>query len=125
MEKQKTLVQDIAATLQAKANCEASGNAEWHRRWSDRLARLERELPHGAGFDRGCAIVGFFCGDDRTIHIVAPFHRMNDDGYYDGWVSFDIYVRAAFDGIDVTLHLNGFGDDDSGLSDYVAETIRR
>lgn len=66
------------------------------------IAKLEREyLPHGSGYDRGCTV----SGDGRTIVVSAPFHHMDDNGYYDGWGVYVVTVRPSFfsDGLETTV----------------------
>lgn len=117
---QKTLAADLASLVAARANCERSGNHEWHAKHSERIMRLALEhLPSGSGIDSGCVVMSDESSPDRLV-IHVPFHCMDENGSYDGWRDYRVVVRPAFDGISV----NVTGRDYNGLKDYLAELFQ-
>ena len=112
----RTILRAFAESLQAMRNCEKSGNAEWHGRWSSYIAKLQAELPHGSGLDGKVEFIIDKCNATRVV-IFAEFHHMDSNGYYDGWTDHEIIVTATHCGlcIDVT------GRDRNGIKDYLAE----
>ena len=112
----RTILRAFSESLQAMRNCEKSGNAEWHGRWLDYIAKLQSELPHGGGLDGKVEFVREKCNATRVV-IFAEFHHMDSNGYYDGWTDHEIIVTATHCGlcIDVT------GRDRNGIKDYLAE----
>lgn len=112
----KTVVARLASLLEARANCEKSGNGEWFGRHTEAIVALAREhLPSGSGIDSGCTVVLSTPADRVCINV--PFHCMNPDGYYDGWRDYMVTARPAFDGITVTVT----GRDYNGTKDYLGE----
>ena len=112
----RTILRAFSEALQAMRNCEKSGNAEWHGRWSSYIAKLQAELPHGSGLDGKVEFIIDKCNATRVV-IFAEFHHMDSNGYYDGWTDHEIIVTATHCGlcIDVT------GRDRNGIKDYLAE----
>lgn len=115
-----TVAEALASKVCAIRNCERSGNTEWRERHAEALRRLIREfLPHGSGFDGSIT-----CETDRsnedTLRFFAPFHRMDSNGYYCGWVDFTVRARASFIG---GLSVKVTGGRDPQLREYVAETF--
>lgn len=127
----KTVIQEIAARIVAIRNCASSGNVEWERKHGDVIKHIEREhLPSGSGFDSGCTVDvdrSFPAGKVMPfIEIDAPYHAMNEHGYYIGWVDLRIRVRPVFDGIDLRITAqHDFPPEDEydteGLVEYAEE----
>jgi len=46
---------------------------------------IENHFPSGSGFDAGCTI-NLDNPKSTKLIIDIPFHCMNEDGYYDGWL---------------------------------------
>lgn len=121
----QTVAAKIASLITAIRNCERSGNLEWLRRHADTLEQIRKEyLPSGAGFDCGTLIDVEYSTGSKLIMSVG-YHYMNPEGYYDGWVTFQLIVRPTFDGIEVTPKYAhpGNNDDSRGLLDYMADTF--
>lgn len=117
--KPRTLAHHIASTIQARKNCQASGNAEWLDKHDDMLRWIEKNLlPSGSGIDRGTKI-----DDDasRFDHVVLTFsfHHMDENGYYCGWSDYKCVITPAFDGIDCRI----VGRDRNMIKDYLGETF--
>ena len=112
----KTVAESIATAIQARDNCEASGNTEWYDRWDDLLEKHEAELPSGAGWDCGTKI-DFDKTTDTRLVLHGSYHHMNDGGMYDGWTDHSIIVTPTFSGIDVRIT----GRDRNAIKDYLAD----
>ena len=101
--RQQTVIQAIASAVQARKNCEISGNGEWFTRWTEELRHLEREyLPSGSGIDSGTTI-DLDRSSGSVVYLNTSFHHMHESGMYDGWTEHTITVRPAFDGIEITV----------------------
>lgn len=116
----RTIAGHLASLIQARRNCIQSGNAEWLKRHTDSIRKIEREwLPSGSGIDSGTTV-----DLDRStpIHLVllAPYHHLNDQGCYDGWTKYQINVRPTFNGICVSIS----GRDRHQVKDYLADVFQ-
>lgn len=123
------LIREIAAVTVALSNCVRTDNWEWHAKHMDVLRNLEGLLPSGSGFDSGCK-VDHDASEENTIVINAPYHHMDADGYYCGWVDWAVIVRPCFIGgfsIEVAAVNGELPDDEDfdaeGFCDYVADTF--
>jgi hypothetical protein len=91
-------------------------------RAADVVKTLVDRLPHGSGFDAPPTVEirpARRKGAPPELRIAVPFHRMNDAGFYVGWVEYRIAVYPAWDGgIDLTIR----GPDADGLREYVETT---
>lgn len=86
---------------------------------------LSNHMPHGSGFDSGVKLVSL---SPAKVVFEAPFHHMNYDGYYDGWVTYIVTVRSTFNGPDVTVSVKGYDNTARKYADdmmrmYIAETF--
>ncbi len=122
MDRKITIQELIATAVVALRNCEASDRnmADAADSWSDLLDTIEREfLPSGSGFDSGTTIDRERT-DDRTIVLDTSFHHMNGDGMYDGWTEHTVYIRATFNGPDIS---SISGRDRNDIKDYIGESV--
>ncbi len=111
----KTVLQAIVAATVARENCERAGNTDWRDRWSEYLAKLEREhLPSGSGFDSGTKLES---ADESRVIFQTSFHHMNDSGMYCGWTHHKVTVTPAFDGFRVVVA----GRNRDGIKEYITE----
>lgn len=117
--RQQMMYQAIASAIQARINCDKSGNLEWHGRWSDKLDALEQELPSGAGFDAGSKILFDKCKPDRLVFSTS-FHHMHESGMYDGWTEHEVWVTPAFVG---KLEVVVKGRDRNGIKEYISDVF--
>lgn len=93
----------LAQTVQARANCVESGNAEWHGRHSHAIHALVRALmPSGSGIDAGTKIDLPASTPDKLVFTTA-FHHMDQNGFYDGWTEHTVRVTPTFGGIDIAI----------------------
>jgi len=99
-----TLATTLARYIQARKNCEASGNTEWFDIWTERITKLcEKHMPHGSGLDVGCELDLPAC-TARKLVIVTSYHHMNEAGFYTGWTDHKINVTASLtSGFEVTV----------------------
>lgn len=82
------LYQKIARALQAMENCKD----EFQERHNNTILGIERDyFPHGSGLDGDCLINVDRSTKDKII-IEFDYHCMNDNGYYDGWLRFDLIL---------------------------------
>lgn len=124
------LFQRIAVLLGAMENCRVKNTPEareWFLKHQGRLDNLlKQHLPHGSGFDADPKIdmrdgeEGRPEDPDKTYTIVAPFHKMDENGFYCGWI--DLYIRVTasltseFD-LQVTSMDDANGDDNAPCAD--------
>ncbi len=114
------LYQKIAFLLDARKNCEKSGNVEWFEKHSDALVDIERNLlPSGGGFDAGCKILMDESTENRIV-IQADFHAMDDHGYYCGWKEYRVVVKPH---LAYGMALRVDGRNFNMLKEYIADTF--
>jgi hypothetical protein len=115
----RPVYQQIANTLQAIENCEASGNAEWLAKHEQHLRNLVAErMPRGSGFDNGMRITGK--ATPNKLIFGTSFHHMDDGGYYDGWTDHTVTVTPSL-AFDFDLKISG--RDRNDIKDYIAEVF--
>jgi hypothetical protein len=113
-----TLYARIASALEAQANCDKTGNAEWRHLHVQTIVNLVREfMPSGSGFDSGTTL-DFATSDKSRLTFATSFHHMHDSGMYDGWTEHGVVITASLaHGIDMRIT----GRDRNGIKDYIAE----
>lgn len=110
----------LAQLLQARANCERSGNAEWFERHTEKIERIMRSTaPSGSGFDSGTSL-NFERSNASRLVFTTAFHHMNEDGYYDGWTEHTVTAHADL-ASGFTLSISG--RDRNEIKDYIADTF--
>lgn len=110
--------QAIASAMLARANCERSGNSEWHAKHTERIRALVREhAVSGSGFDSGTSFSFDASHPDRLVFVVE-FHHMSEQGYYDGWTSHFVIVTPS---LVHGFNLRVTGRDRNGIKDYIAD----
>lgn len=115
----KPLYQHLAGIVGSYHRCIESRNdfaAEHARNLNDAAKNL---LPSGGGFDNGTCLDLDRSTDEKLVFATA-FHHMNSDGYYDGWTSHTIFVRASLIG-GINIHINGPNRND--IKDYIHESF--
>jgi hypothetical protein len=117
-----TIAAQIARTLIARNNCEASGNTEWFAKHSATLEALQNDLPHGSGIDMGCHI-DLKRSNEKALYINTAFHHMSEHGHYDGWTDHTLKVFPTFDGFDFTISGRNRRDIKSYLSDVFYDAL--
>lgn len=109
----------MAQSLEAMRNCERFGNAEWLAKHAERLAELSESLPHGSGLDGTVKLDTERSKPDRLV-IVAEFHHMDDNGYYDGWTEHDIIVTPS---LASKFNIRITGRNYRDVKDYLSEVF--
>jgi hypothetical protein len=111
--------QQLASSVQARLNCQVSGNAEWFDKHGDTIEDIQKNrLPSGSGIDNGCQVdLDKSNGDKIVIHL--GYHHMNENGFYDGWTEHTATITPSFDGIDIKLS----GRDRNDINDYLADVL--
>jgi hypothetical protein len=140
--KPRPLYRVIAATLQARNNCQAAlaacprhcadqgpegeptcstcaSRADWHDRYQEKLDAIAREmLPSGSGIDSGTTIDP--ASTPERVILRTSYHHMNDAGFYDGWTDHAVIITPSLaDGY--TLHVTG--RDRNQIKEYLADTF--
>jgi hypothetical protein len=114
----KNLAAHFSCYLTAKKNSLANNNDKWYNVWSDVISKLRSSfLPSGSGIDSPI-ILDEGKSDSYKLVFLVPFHKMNENGYYDGWETFKVKVIASLDGIEVKV----FGGK-KDLRDYIGEVM--
>ena len=114
------IYQKLASSIQAKKNCEESGNEEWYDNHSMVIDHIVRNyLPSGSGIDSGCTID---TDKHETLVIYSSYHTMNEHGFYGEWVDFRVVVKPSLTkGIDLNI-IGNFGKHQD-LKDYLYDTF--
>ena len=117
------IYKEIAKTIDARNRCHDKGNWEWYDKHSDRLEMIEKNyLPSGSGFDNGTSI-DWENSTDNEIVLVSAYHKMDENGFYDGWVDLIINVTPSL-AFDIDIEIDGdFGDDVYQLEDYIYDVF--
>lgn len=101
------LYQKLAILNAAIENCKKTGNEAWEGKHSARLQELVQDhLPSGSGFDSGTAFVPEESTEDRLV-FRSSYHLRDENGYYDGWIDFNVIVQPAFAPPGFTLRVVG------------------
>src|SRR5690348_16396792 len=103
MTKARYLYSELAGAVQARRNCEQSGNTEWFDKHSLTIKRLVADfMPSGSGWDSGTHIDLDLSHAEKLV-FYGEFHHMNDAGYYDGWTNHTITVTPSFSGVNLRI----------------------
>lgn len=81
---------------------------------------IRRHMPHGSGIDAPITVKRLDVARGRLV-LDVPFHRMDDNGMYRGWVNFTVTVQALLDG-GVSVVVRG-ACRDSSLKEYLGEML--
>ena len=114
MKTYKINVTQFAAILEAKKNCQKSGNKEWEVKHDDRLCQMFENFPSGGGIDSPSN----FLEDESTAQRLVfsfSYHHMNENGYYDGWTDHKLIITPVFGGFDLRIT----GRDKNGVKEYL------
>jgi hypothetical protein len=104
----------LASTLQALANCIASGNKEWEEKHGDNIDAILENLPSGSGLDAGMKLILDECSPKKLVFSFG-WHHMNEDGYYDGWTDHRLIITPSFSGLDMRIT----GNNRNGIKEYL------
>ena len=78
-------------------------------------------FPHGSGFDSSITLDA---KNSQHLILTVPYHCMNDNGYYDGWIEVIYTITPSFDGFQMKENWKGYnGKYKELLKDYIGEVI--
>jgi len=110
----------IAIRLGAIHNCIASDNNEWQEKHEHALSKIEENhLPRGSGIDAGVTIEG----DPHKIVLRTSFHVMNENGFYDRCIPFQVVVTASLQN-DFDINIIGNFGKYQDLKDYLYDLFQ-
>lgn len=105
----------LSYAVQARLNCEKTGNGEWFDKHETTIEDLVKEhMPSGSGIDAGTKIDLDKSNGEKLV-FTAGYHHMNDGGMYDGWTEHTIVVTPSFDGINIKIT----GRDRNHIKEYL------
>lgn len=88
------------------------------------LEDLKKFLPYGSGFDGEIEIEYKDCGLFEKYLLEVPYHCMNENGYYDGWIDVSYTITPSFSGYNINENWHGYkGKYKEILRDYMVETL--
>jgi len=73
----------------------------------------------GSGFDKAIE-VDWKNTSEKKVTINGSYHRMDDNGYYCGWVDFKVEFTPVFGNTNMKV----IGVRDSNLKEYISDSIR-
>ena len=110
-----TLAASLARRVLAVENCRVNAKEAQDQRgrqyWIEKKIEheaaiaglLENYMPSGSGFDSGWYLDPGKSTANRLV-LYTDFHRMNEQGYYDGWFTIKVTVKPSLAfGIDTTV----------------------
>ena len=115
---QRKLVQVLAQKVDARLNCQKSGNTEWFDKHEDAIIEfIKNYFPSGSGFDNGTTIdLEKSTGEKLVFH--TNFHHMTEHGMYDGWTEHTISVTASLMG---GFHMKISGPNRNDIKDLIGD----
>lgn len=116
----KPLFAILASALQARLNCEKSGNTEWFIRHLEKIEDFcKKYLPHGSGFDSGCNFDPDASRPNRLV-FSADFHHMNENGFYDGWTTHSVIITPD---LAFGFNMRITGRDKREIKEYISQVF--
>lgn len=112
------LYQRIYLTLDALRVSIDRNNKEWVEKHNDVLDLMNKLLPSGSGFDEGCKIVREVTKGKEVFTIIAPYHHMDENGFYTWWTDYVIHVYPSFIG---GFYIRIEGKNSNGVKEYMTE----
>ena len=104
-------------------NCIRSNNTLWQEKHIEKTEALLLEaLPHGSGIDCDWH---FDFSKEKQIVCSNSYHRMNDVGYYCGYIDFSIIIKADHRDIfgKLDFRITGNFGKNQDIKDYLEDTI--
>ena len=95
MIERKPLYQAIATAVDARLNCQATGNDEWYDRWTERLTTMAKKLPSGSGLDIGPKIDLVRSQPNRIVIADCDYHHLNEHGCYVRWTEHEVIITPC------------------------------
>jgi len=110
-----TLAANLARRVLAVENCRVNAREAQDQRgrqyWAEKKVEhentieelLENYMPAGSGFD-SCWHLDLDKSAANKLILYSDFHRMNEQGYYDGWFTIKVTVKPSLPfGIDAAV----------------------
>jgi|WetSurSiteA1Bulk_404760.scaffolds.fasta_scaffold01829_7 hypothetical protein len=114
----RTLIKEIATAICALKRPPRI-STETLEFWIKRLAKLEKHLPSGSGFDDGTTIDHAHSSPTKIV-LRTSFHHMAESGMYDRWTKHIIRIYPSFFGdFDITIS----GPNYRNIKDYIIEVF--
>jgi hypothetical protein len=120
---ERIVYREIASAVQGRLNCiERWDQQGWEhlKEWVDKhetraIELVDTYLPHGSGIDNGVKLdFDKSTGDKLVFH--TSFHRMDENGYYEGWTDHSVIVTAS---LIHTLNIKITGRNRNNIKDYL------
>lgn len=106
-----TIGAQLARLADARLRCIEKNVPNWkeiHTRTINKI--MEEKMPHGSGIDGGNRF-DFERSNGRKLIIHSSYHKMDENGMYDGWIDYNIVVTAnLMFGLNVNI-VGNFGRD--------------
>jgi hypothetical protein len=109
----------LAWIIDARRNCEESGNEEWRIKHGETITDLLSTAPSGSGFDSGTTL-STLKSDRSKLVFDTSYHHMNEHGYYCGWTDHQVIVVPSFVG-GYDLRVTGRNVND--IKDYIGDVF--
>lgn len=116
----KPVYQELASLVDARLRCIATGNKFAEQHEERILSICKEQLPSGSGIDCGTKIDLDNSTGDKLVFEVA-FHHMDENGYYNGWSSHVVTVKASLQ-FDIELAISGH--DRNEIKEYLYEVYQ-
>lgn len=91
----RKLYQEMGQIIDARKNCEKSGNTEWFNKHTEYLEKyLIEKLPHGSGLDYTWNY-DYNKSNANKVVLTMSFYAMNDVGMYDRVIDFTVTITPS------------------------------
>ena len=115
----KKLYQELAINFSGYQKGIELNNTIWQEKRQDKIEELIKLLPSGSGIDNGNKF-DYSDSNDNKLIINSSFHRMDENGYYDGWIDYQVIIKASLKyGFD--LCIKGKFCKHQDIKDYLSE----
>lgn len=116
------LYKKIARDFQAYKSCEKTGNTDWFNKWVTSINEaVFKNLPYGSGFDNGTRFDFDNSTSDKLI-FNSSFHKLDENGFYDGWIDFNVKVTPSL-AFGCNIDIVGKFGNRQDLKEYIGDTF--
>lgn len=118
---QTKVYKELAQRIQARMNCEKSGNTEWLNKHEAVINELIGMLPHGSGLNYEWEL-DYKKSHANNIILYMSYDTMDEAGYYDIVVNFTLQITPSLiSGYD--LHIKGNFGKYQDIKDYLYDIL--
>lgn len=118
---QRKLYEALASKVDARLNCQKTGNTEWFDKHTDDVERLvDEHMPSGSGVDTGTKLDWERSTGEKLVFTTA-YHHMDENGYYDGWTDHDVVVTPS---LVFGMRVKITGRNRRDIKDYLGDLYR-